>query len=166
MQQAKRVAVNTGFLYVRLGITMFVSLYSTRLILAALGVKDFGLFNLVAGAVTMLTFLNNGMAVASQRFMSYARGEGNVDKQKNIFNVSVLLHIIIGAIVVLILEGAGYALFNGILKIDPERVQVAKLIYQFMLVSTFFTIVSVPYDAVINARENMFLIAVVGIIQA
>lgn len=166
MQQAKRVAVNTGFLYVRLGITMFVSLYSTRLILGALGVKDFGLFNLVAGSIAMLTFLNNGMAVASQRFMSYARGEGNVEKQKNIFNVSVLLHIIIGLIVVLILEGAGYVLFNGVLKIDPERTHVAQLIYQFMLVSTFFTIISVPYDAVINARENMFLIAVVGIIQA
>ena len=166
MQQAKRVAVNTGFLYVRLAITMFVSLYSTRLILGALGVKDFGLFNLVAGSIAMLTFLNNGMAVASQRFMSFARGEGNVDKQKNIFNVSVLLHLIVGVMVVLILEAVGYVLFHGVLKIDADRVDVAWLIYQFMIVSTFFTIISVPYDAVINARENMALIAVVGVIQA
>ncbi len=166
MQPAKRVALNTGFLYARMAITVFIALYSTRLILDALGANDFGIFNVVGGAILMLTFLNNAMTTASQRFMSYAQGQGNTEKQKNIFNVSVILHLIVGAIVVLILEVAGYFLFHGILNIDPERIEVAKLIYQFMLVSTFFTIISVPYDAVINAHENMLLVAVLGIIQA
>jgi len=166
MHPAKRVAVNTGFLYARMAITVFISLYATRLILNALGAQDFGLFNVVGGAIAMLTFLNSAMANATQRFMSFSQGEGDVDKQKHIFNVSVVLHFIIGILVVLLLEGAGYFLFNGILKIPADRIPVAKLIFQFMLVSTFFTIISVPYDAVINAHENMLLVAILGVIES
>ena len=166
MEQAKRVAKNTGFLYARMAITVFISLYVTRLVLAALGAEDFGTFSVVGGAIAMLTFLNAAMTAASQRFMSYAQGEGNNHKQKNIFNVSVLLHFFIAIAVVLLLEGAGYIFFNGLLKINPERMHAAKLIYQFLIVSTFFTIISVPYDAVINAHENMFFVAVLGIIES
>ncbi|MCW0483187.1 hypothetical protein [Gaoshiqia sediminis] len=166
MQPAKRVVVNTGILYARMAITIFISLYVTRLILAALGAADFGIFNVVGGAIAMLTFLNTAMAAATQRFMSYAQGEGDAQKQKSIFNVSVLLHFLIAILVVLLLEGVGYFLFNGILKIPEDRVETAMLIYQFMLVSTFFTIISVPYDAVINAHEHMLLVAILGIIEA
>lgn len=166
MREAKRVAVNTGFLYGRMAITVFISLYATRLILNALGAEDFGLFSVVGGAIAMLTFLNNAMATATQRFMSFAQGEGNSEKQKNIFNVSLVLHFIIAILVVLLLELAAYFLFNGILNISSERIQVAKLIYQFLVISTFFTILSVPYDAVINAHENMFIVAILGILEA
>lgn len=149
-----------------MGITIIISLYVTRLILLTLGTEDFGIFNLVGGAIAMLTFLNLAMASATQRFMSYAQGEGDVQKQKNIFNVSVFLHLLIAIIAFLLLEVAGYFLFDGILKIPLERVPTAKLIYQFMLVSTFFTIISVPYDAVINAHENMLLVAILGVVEA
>ncbi|QGY43925.1 hypothetical protein GM418_09725 [Maribellus comscasis] len=166
MEAAKRVAVNTGILYARMAITVFISLYVTRLVLAALGTEDFGIFNVVGGAIAMLTFLNLAMTSATQRFMSYAEGEGDLEKQKYIFNVSVILHFLIAVIVILLLEAAGYFLFKGILKIPAERLPVAKLIFQFMLVSTFFTIISVPYDAVINAHENMLLVAILGIVEA
>ena len=166
MQAANRVAKNTLILYARMAITVFISLYATRLVLLALGAADFGVFNVVGGAIAMLTFLNAAMASATQRFMSYAQGEGNDQKQKNIFNVSVLLHFFIAIAVVLLLEGAGYFLFNGVLKIDADRMDEAKLIFQFLIVSTFFTIVSVPYDAVINAHENMLFVAILGILES
>ena len=166
MQPAKRVAVNTGILYAKMAITVFISLYSTRLVLAALGAEDYGIFNVVGGSIAMLTFLNIAMSSATQRFMSYAQGEKDEQKQKYIFNVSVLLHFIIAIAIILLLEGAGYFLFNGILEIPEDRVDVAKLVFQFMLASTFFTIISVPYDAVINARENMLLVAILGIVEA
>ncbi|PCH76387.1 MAG: hypothetical protein COB98_06355 [Flavobacteriaceae bacterium] len=147
-------------------ITVGISLYGTRLVLLALGAGDFGVFNVVGGAIAMLTFLNAAMASATQRFMSYAQGEGNDKKQKNIFNVSVLLHFFIAIAVVLLLEVAGYVLFNGVLKIAPDRMEAAQLIYQFLIVSAFFTIISVPYDAVINAHENMLFVAVLGILES
>ena len=166
MDTAHRVAKNTGFLYARMVITVFISLYATRLILAALGVVDFGIFNVVAGAIAMLTFLNSAMASATQRFMSFSQGTGDHEKVKTIFNVSVVLHICIAIIILLILEVIGYFLFNSILIIPADRLYVAKLIYQFMIISTLFTIISVPYDAALNARENMFIFAVFGIIEA
>ncbi len=166
MQPAKRVAVNTGILYAKMAITVFISLYATRLILAALGAEDYGIFNVVGGAIAMLTFLNIAMASASQRFMSFAQGEGDEQKQKYIFNVSITLHFLIAIVIFLLLQVAGYFLFNGILEIPEERMDIAKLLFQFMLVSTFFTIVSVPYDAVLNAHENMLLVAILGIIES
>ncbi|QVY66633.1 hypothetical protein [Polaribacter sp. Q13] len=165
MKEAKRVAKNTGILYAQMAITVLMSLYTTRLILAALGAEDFGIFNVVGGAIVMLTFLNAAMAGASQRFMSFAQGEGNFKKQKNIFNISLVLHFFIAIIVVVLLEVVGYFLFDGILKIDIERIGVAKLIYQFLIVSTFFTIISVPYDAIINAHENMLFVAILRIAE-
>lgn len=166
MQASQRIAINTGILYGRMAITVFISLYSTRLILEALGVEDYGIFNVVGGAISMLMFLNNAMTTATQRFMSYSQGVGNVERQKQIFNVSMVLHIGIAFVILLILEGAGYLLFNGILNISAERMDAAKLIFQFMIFSTFFTVISVPYDAVINAHENMLLFAVLGIIES
>ena len=95
MSTSIRVIKNTGFLYVKMGITMFVSLYTTRLILASLGASDFGIFNVVGGAIGLLGFLNSTLANATQRFMSYAEGEGVLENKKRIFNISISLHIII-----------------------------------------------------------------------
>jgi O-antigen/teichoic acid export membrane protein len=166
MQAAKRVVKNTIFLYVKMGITIFSSLYATRLILNALGINDFGIFNLIGGLITMLIFLNAAMTQASQRFMSYAHGKKDSAEQRNIFNISIVLHLIIGFFAVLLLESLGLFLFDDILKIDLDRVDAAKIIYQFMIVSTFFIIISVPYDAVINANEDMLFIAILGIFES
>ena len=166
MSTAKRVIKNTGFLYAKMGITMFISLYTTRLILNSLGASDFGVFNVVGGAIAMLGFLNAAMASATQRFMSYTEGEGNKEKQKQIFNISFVLHLMIGLFLGLILMIAGYFFFNGILNIEPERIFAAKVVYGSLIVSTMFTVMSVPYDAVLNARENMLYYSIVGIIES
>ena len=166
MEAASRVAKNTGILYARMAITMFISLYATRLVLAALGVADFGLFNVVGGVIAMLGFLNSSMAAATQRFMSFAQGAGDLEKVKRIFNMSTLLHWGIAIVILLLLEIAGYFFFNGVLNIAPERLGVAKIIYQFMVLSTLFTVISVPYEAVITSHENMMVYAILGIIEA
>jgi O-antigen/teichoic acid export membrane protein len=166
MGTAKRVVKNTGFLYAKMGITMFISLYTTRLVLNALGVSDFGIFNIVGGAIGMLGFLNASMASATQRFMSYAEGEGNKEKQKKIFNISVVLHFFIALVLGLVLLIIGYFFFNGILNIEADRIFAAKVIYGSLILSTMFTVMSVPYDAVLNARENMLYYAIVGIVES
>lgn len=166
MSTANRVIKNTGYLYAKMGITMFVSLYTTRLILNGLGASDFGIFNIVGGAIAMLGFLNAAMASATQRFMSYAEGEGNKEKQKYIFNISIVLHAAIALIVGLVLVGAGWFFFNGILTIPDNRVFAAEIVYASLIVSTMFTVMSVPYDAVLNAHENMKYYALVGILES
>ena len=163
---ANRVIKNTGFLYAKMGITMFISLYTTRLILNSLGASDFGIFNIVGGAIAMLGFLNAAMASATQRFMSYSEGEGNKEKQKSIFNVSVVLHLGISIVVGIALLIAGYFFFNGILNIPADRIFAAKVVYGSLIVSTMFTVMTVPYDAAMNAHENMKYYAIVGIFES
>lgn len=163
---ANRVIKNTGFLYAKMGITMFISLYTTRLILNSLGASDFGIFNIVGGAIAMLGFLNAAMANATQRFMSYSEGEGNKERQKSIFNVSFILHLCISLIVGIGLLIAGYFFFNGILNIPLDRIFAAKIVYGSLIVSTMFTVMTVPYDAAMNAHENMKYYAVVGVLES
>lgn len=163
---ANRIIKNTGFLYAKMGITMFISLYTTRLILNSLGASDFGIFNIVGGSIAMLGFLNAAMASATQRFMSYSEGEGNKEKQKSIFNVSFILHLVISFIIAILLIIAGYFFFNGILNIPEGRIFAAQVIYASLIVSTMFTVMNVPYDAVMNAHENMKYYAIVGIFES
>lgn len=135
---ANRVIKNTGYLYAKMGITMFVSLYTTRLILNSLGASDFGIFNIVGGAIAMLGFLNAAMASATQRFMSYSEGEGDKEKQKSIFNVSLILHLGISLVVGIALFIAGYFFFNGILNIPADRIFAAKVVYGSLILRVIF----------------------------
>ena len=166
MSTANRVIKNTGWLYAKMAITMFVSLYTTRLILNGLGASDFGIFNIVGGAISMLGFLNSAMASATQRFMSYSEGAGEKEKQKSIFNVSIVLHTAVAIVMAVVLIIAGFFFFNGILNIQADRIDAAKVVYASLVISTLFTIMNVPYDALINAHENMKYYAIVGLIES
>lgn len=166
MHASKRVAKNTGILYARMLLTVFISLYTTRLTLINLGADNFGLFGLVGGVIAMLGFLSTTMSSATQRFISIAQGAGEFDKLRRIFNISLILHWATAFLVLLILEIAGYFFFNGTLNISENHIEVAKLIYQFMVISALFTIISVPYEAVITSHENMLVYAILGLIES
>ena len=97
----KRIAKNTAMLYLRMLITMAVSLYTSRVVLNTLGVEDFGIYNVVGGVVTMFSFLNSSMASATQRFLSFELGKKNFEQLRRVFSMSVNIHAII-ALVILI----------------------------------------------------------------
>ena len=166
MSTASRVIKNTSYLYLKMGITAFVTLYSTRLMLATLGESDFGLFNVVTGIISMLGFLNLAMANATYRFLSYAEGEGKQEDKKKIFNISIVMHCIIALLTMLLLTIAMYPLFNGILNIEPDRVFAAKAIYVCLIFSVALVVINVPYDAVLNTHENMLYYSLMGIFEA
>lgn len=165
MQAANRVVLNTGALYGRMLITIFISLYSTRLVLNALGAQDYGIFNLVGGVIAMLSFLNMAMTISTQRYMSFHIGAGDMEKLKKVFNSSILLHFIMGITLVALFELVGIYAFDHVLNMPADRIATAKTIFHFMVVSTFFTIASVPYDATLIARENMPVIAILGVFE-
>lgn len=166
MSSTKRVVKNTFFLYVKMAITIVIALYSTRIVLKSLGVNDFGIYSLVGGVISMLAFLNSAMIISSQRYISYYLGTGQVDKSLLIFKTSKRLHLIIGLGIVLVLEIIQPFLFNGFLNIPAERIYAAKVVYQMMVFSTFFTINAVPYDAIINAHEDMLFDSIVGVAES
>lgn len=166
MSTSSRIIKNTSFLYLKMGITMFVSLLTTRLLLNSLGVSDFGIYNIVGGAISMLGFLNVAMASATQRFLSYSEGANDKDKETVIFNASVILHFIIAIIISVMLIVACPFLFDGVLNIQPNRIEAAKIIYYSLIISTAFTMMTVPYDAVMNAHENMLYYSIIGVVES
>jgi len=165
MQGSKKVIYNTGIIYAKTIFTILISLYSTRLVINALGAKDFGLFNVIGGLISMLSFLNAAMTVSTQRYLSYNTGNGDLLKIKKIFANSVILHFFIAFLLVIFFETIGLYFLNYQLKVDLDRLYVANIVFHCVVISTFVLIISVPYDAVINAHENMTFLAIVGIVE-
>ncbi len=165
MRSGKKIALNTGILYLKMILTAGITLYTTRLVLEGLGVEDYGIYNLIAGVVAMLAFLNTAMATSTQRFFSYHQGKDDLEMQKRVFSNSFILHIVIGIIMVIVLEIAGLFLFDGFLNIPADRVWAAKIIYHTMTFTIFFSVISVPYNASLSAHENMLWIAIVSVVE-
>ena len=161
-----RVIKNSGFLYLRITVVTFLSLYTTRLVLNVLGVSDFGIYSIVGGVIAMLGFLNGAMASATQRFMSYSEGENDKEKQKRIFNISLCIHFTISLLLVVLLVIAGVICFIYVLNIPSDRMFAAEIVYGCLILSTAFSVSSVPYEAVLNAHENMLYYSIVGILDA
>lgn len=165
MSESTKIIKNTGYLYIKTFVSMLVMLYVTRVILQALGAEDFGIYNVVGGAISMLGFLNTSMAGTVQRFLNNAQGLSDQERQKKIFNVSIIFHIAIASIMLLVLLITYVVLYNGVLNISPERIIASKIVYACLVVNTIFTIITVPYDASINAHEDMLTYSIIGIID-
>ena len=165
MQTSTKVVFNTIILYVKVITSLAIALISVPLVLKALGASDYGLYNLVAGVVTMLAFLNNSMTVSSQRYMSVAMGENDCEKINTIYNTSFLLHFGLGLFVVVVFEIVGLFAIDK-LNILPERKESAQMIYQLLVLSTFAKIISVPFDALINAKEDMLPLSVIELVDS
>ena len=162
----KRVVTNTFLLYGKTFVCLIISLYSTRLVLNALGELDYGIYGTVGGAIAMLSVLNLAMTSATQRFMNYAEGGDDKEHLILIFNNTVLLHIGLGIVIVLLMSIIFNPLFDGVFNIPDDRIIAAKFIYLCLAISTFFSIISVPYEAAINAHEDFLYYSVVGIVVA
>ena len=166
MNPSNRIIFNTIILYAKIIIDMILALWTVPLVMRALGQSDYGLYNLVAGVVAMLTFLNNSMTVVTQRYMSVTMGTKDFTKLNNVYNASIRIHIILGFFLVLLLEAVAPFLFNGFLNIEPDRLRASLLIYQFMIISTLFAIIAVPFDATLNAYEDMLTFSLISISEA
>jgi O-antigen/teichoic acid export membrane protein len=165
MNASNRVIYNTLVLYAKMILTVGITLYSVRLILNALGASDYGIYNVVGGVISALSFMQSAMTVSTQRYMSYYKGTQDISKQETIFGSSVILHLGLGFLIMLILFFIQPLIFNHFLNIPEERISIAGTIYYFMSFSMFCAISSVPFIASLNAHENMLYIAIIGIIQ-
>lgn len=165
MQTSTRVIFNTIILYFKVVMSLAIALVSVPLVLKALGASDYGLYNLVAGVVAMLAFLNNSMTVSSQRYMSVAMGENNEEKINSIYNTSFLLHLCLALLVVVVFEVVGIFAIDS-LNINPNRLWCARIIYQLLILSTFSKILAVPFDAMVNAKEDMLSFSIIELIDS
>lgn len=145
---------------------MIVALWTTRIILNALGEDDFGIYSLVGGVVTLLGFLNASLSGATQRFINFYEGKNDPEKKIIIFNNSLTLHLFLAVALIGLLIIIGYIAFKYIIEIPPGSFFAAKCVYACMIGTTAISILNVPYEAEINAHEDMGVYAVIGIFDA
>lgn len=164
-QNNKRIAKNTMFLYIRMIFTMGVALFTSRVILQTLGVEDYGIYSVVGGIITMFTFINGGMISATQRFLTFEIGKGNLPQLKKVFCTSLQIHALISLIIVLLGETVGLWFLYEELVIPAERMTAALWVYQCSIIAGVVNIMSVPYNADIIAHEKMSAFAYISIVE-
>lgn len=160
-----RIAKNTLLLYVRTFLIMIVTLYTSRVVLKVLGIEDYGTYNVVAGAVAFFGFLNSAMSMATQRFLNVEMVTGNGARLQRTFAMAMNIHLIIGIIVVLLSESIGLWLVNRVLNIPTDRLFAANWVFQFVILGMFLKIITVPYNSVILAHEQMSAYAYISILE-
>ncbi|NDV65188.1 lipopolysaccharide biosynthesis protein [Bacteroides sp. 224] len=165
MINSKRIAQNTIILYFRMVFVMLISLYTSRIILAALGIDDYGIYNVVGGVIVMFTFINDALGGATSRFLTLELGREDYIKLKQTFSTTLTIHIFIAIIILLFAETVGLWLLTQKMVIPPERMHAAHYVYQFSIIGTLFSITQVPYNAAIIAHERMNIYAYVAVIE-
>jgi len=145
---------------------MLISLYTARVFLNVLGASDYGLYTLIAGVIFMLGFFQDLLTRATLRYLCFYKTNEDLLNQKKVYSISVLLHIGIAIIIALNLILLMDFLFSGFLNIDADRVPAARMVYCFMIASFVFTVMTVPYDSVLNANEDMLYYSIVGIAES
>lgn len=161
-----RIAKNTIFLYFRMILLMVVSLYTSRVVLATLGIEDYGIYNVVGGFIGMFAFLNGAMSGCTQRFITIALGKGDEQNLKRVFSTCVITHGMIAIAVFLLAESIGLWFVLEKLVIPESRMATAIIVYQCSIVSTIVMIMSFPYNADIIAHEKMSAFAYISIFEA
>lgn len=161
----KRIAKNTLALYARMLFTMAVSLYTSRVVLATLGVEDYGLYNVVGGFVAMFSFLNAAMASATQRYMNFELGRGDTARLHRVFCTSVNIHAIISAVVLVLSETVGLWFVHTQLNIPPDRFGAALWVYHASVAASVVMVMSIPYNAAIIAHECMGAFAYISVLE-
>ena len=163
---SKRIAKNTMFLYIRMMVVMAVTLYTSRVILNTLGATDYGIYNVVGGIVTIVGFLNSALGGSTSRFLTFALGEKNEEKQKKTFGATLNLHICVALFVLIVGETIGLWFFYEKMIIPEERLTAAFWVYQFSIITTMVSFTQVPYNASLIAHEEMSIYAYVGLYEA
>lgn len=162
----KRIAKNTLLLYFRMFLLMLISLYTSRVVLEALGVIDYGIYNVIAGFVAIFSTLNSSMSTALGRFLTIEIGKGNLDGLKTVFSTSIAIQTFFSMLVIILGETIGLWFLNNILDIPNDRMTAANWCYQLSLISFVVGLLSIPYNAIIFAHEKMTIFAYVSLIEA
>jgi O-antigen/teichoic acid export membrane protein len=166
LENNKRIAKNTLILYFRTILTILVSLYTSRVILNSLGLVDYGLNNVMAGVITLFSFLNGALGASTSRFLTFELGRNDVTKLKNVFRTAFNIHVVLAVIVVIFCETAGLWIVNHVLVIPPERLFACNIIYQYVIISAMLNITQVPLNALIIAHERMNVYAYLSVSDA
>lgn len=152
-------------LYGRMLIGMLVSLYTSRVVLQALGVEDYGIYNVVGGVVSMFSLISNSLSASVSRFLTFELGRGDLDALKRVFSTSLTIHVALAAIIVVLTETIGLWFLNTKMTIPAERLYAANWVFHASVFTFVINLLSVPFSASIVSHEKMSAFAYIGILD-
>lgn len=161
----KTIAKNTAYLYVRMFITMVVALYTSRVVLDELGANDYGLYQAVGGIVGFISFINSALGAGSARFITVALGKQDKTILEKTFSTTLSIHILLACGIIILAETIGLWFLNHKMIISPDKMFEAHWVFQLSLITTFFSLTQIPYNACIIAHEKMHVYAYVSIVE-
>ena len=164
-QDNGRIAKNTLLLYMRTILVMLVSLFTSRVVLSALGVDDYGIYNVVGGVVAMFTVVSGALSASISRFITFELGRNDIEKLKRIFSTSINIQIGISLLILFLGETIGVWFLNYKMNIPVERLDAANWVLQCSLITFIINLISVPYNAAIIAHEKMSAFAYISILE-
>ena len=158
-----RVAKNTMFLYIRMGISMLVGLYTSRIVLEALGVDNYGIYNVVGSFIVAFTFISGPLGTATQRFLNFELGKGSDGRLNKVFNLSFFTYIVLAAVLVCAIEVVGYWFLTYKMQMPPERSSAAYFAFHMSVLALVVNLIRTPFEALIIAYERMSFYAYISI---
>jgi len=163
--QNKRIAKNTAILYLRMFLTVGISLYTTRVILDKLGVSDYGLYNVIGGFVSMFYMVTSTLTQAIGRFLTFELGKGDVERLKTTFSNAIIILTALSVFVLILAETIGLWFVTNKLNIDDGRYDAAFWVYQFSILSFIIEMLGIPYVALVTSHERMGIYASVTLLK-
>lgn len=164
-ENTKRIAKNTLMLYGRMLIGMLVSLYTSRVVLQALGVENYGIYNVVGGFVGMFSLISGALSHSAGRFLTFELGRGNKDNLKRYFSTSLLIHIVLAFIIFFVAETIGLWFINNRMTIPVDRLYAANWVFHASVLTFMMSLLCVPYSASVVSHEKMGTFAYIGILD-
>lgn len=163
--KSSRIARNTLMLYIRMFVLMLVGLFTSRVVLDALGENDFGIYSVIGCVVAMFTIISGALNSAVSRFITFEMGKGPGAQLNKVYSTAVTIQLILAIIVVVLAEPIGLWFIENKMTIDPTRIPAAKWVLHFSLISFVINLMSVPQMASITAHEKMTAYAYIGIMD-
>lgn len=166
MQHSRKIVFNGMVMYLKIIVHTLLTLLATRVALKNLGADSFGLYNLLAGVIAMLSFLNGALVSSGQRFMSIAIGKKDYGELNKIFNVCFFIHLVFSLIILLAFSILGTFFISSILNIPEGMETTAYVMFMLMVVSSFVSVLVIPYTAIMNANEDIYVFALVEMLSS
>ena len=162
----KRLAKNTLFLSIRMVIVLVINLFTTRIVLKALGVVDYGVYNVVCGFVAMFGFLNTSMSNGIQRFFNYEYGKNGVEGANKVYSTSLYIQTALALIIVVVVESFGLWYLHNKMVIPADRIVAAQWVFQFSIITFVIGIMQAPFSAAVTAHERLDFYAIISVLDA
>ena len=153
LENTKRIAKNTLILYVRMLFSMLISLYTSRVVLQALGVEDYGIYNVVGGIVAMFSMISNSLSSSIGRFLTFELGKGNEEGLKKVFSTSLTIQLVLASIITVLAETIGLWFLNTHMTIPDDRLYAANWVFHASVFTFVINLMSVPFSASIGSHR-------------